>query len=139
MKGFDMYENVRKTNLEARKQKNVLVSETTSLIISEAKKIAIDSGDREHPTDEQVIQAISRIKKGVDETLKFVTGEAREKSEKELEILVSFLPKQLEKSDILEIIKTQNLSGIKEIMQFFTMNFKGQYDGKLLSSIAKEI
>jgi len=57
----------------------------------------------------------------------------------EIEYLQSLLPKQLDESDIRTIISTNKLSNIKDVMSYFKANYNGQYDSKLLSTIAKSI
>ena len=63
-------------------------------------------------------------------------------SEKEIEILSEYLPKQLTEDEIRNIIVTFIDAGSRnlgDIMKHFKNNFSGQYDGGLVSSIAKQV
>lgn len=65
----------------------------------------------------------------------------------EMAIMEDYLPKQLTVEDMYAIIGTQkNIAGIHGtpfnigvIMKYFKDNYSGQYDGKTLSTIAKEM
>jgi hypothetical protein len=57
----------------------------------------------------------------------------------ELEYLHSLLPQQLTESQMLDIISTNKLTNIKDIMNYFKTTYANQYDNKLLASIAKKV
>lgn len=58
---------------------------------------------------------------------------------KEIEFLQSFLPKQLNETDIRQIISDNKLTSIKDVMAYFKANHNGQYNSKELSNIAKSL
>lgn len=55
----------------------------------------------------------------------------------EIDILHSYLPKQLTKEELEAIIKNLNTKNVGEIMKHLKDNYSGVYDGKLASEIAK--
>jgi hypothetical protein len=57
----------------------------------------------------------------------------------ELEYLQSLLPQQLTQDQMLEVINSNNLTNIKDIMNYFKVTYVNQYDTKLLASIAKTV
>ena len=65
---------------------------------------------------------------------------------KEIEILTQYLPKELSRPELEDIIDNiiveQNLEGMRSlgvIMKHMTQTYPNQYDGKLVSTIAKEV
>lgn len=117
------------------------------------------------PSDEQVEYVVGQFAKGVRENLKEYEARASNiptlsacvntaqaeahgmamglvsRAKFELEILESFLPKQLSEDDLKTIIldfKDKNAgANIGQIMGHLSQNYKGQYDGKLASQLAK--
>ena len=144
-----LFKNIKETNLQERqkKEKDSIKIEVTNLILGDSQKLAIDSGNKENITDEQVKQEIRKILKGVTDTIQILKNKKdfSEKdpkyicSIKEKEILESFLPKQLTTQDIIEIIQNNNLKDMKIIMNYFKENYNGCYNGKELQEIAKTI
>ncbi len=101
--------------------------------------------ESKEPTDEKVIAMIKKfvenskvcLENAKDELTKF-------SSEKEIEVLNSYLPKQLSEDEIRLIItsvinKTGGNANIGMIMKLFKENHSGCYDGALVSKITKEM
>jgi len=94
-------------------------------------------------------KAISIIKKLIDNAkernVNEVNDEKRKENLNEINILETYLPQQLSESELRNVItnlKTSNGYTSKDmgkIMTFLKENFSGSYDGKLASSIAKEL
>lgn len=94
-------------------------------------------------------QVVNLIKKNIESTSgitiengeKVVNeGSRNEGWEKEVEVLESFLPKQMgedEISDIIDIFIKDGLNNIGAIMGRFTKEHAGKADGKLVSTVAK--
>lgn len=67
-------------------------------------------------------------------------------NEDELNILNSYLPQQISESDLKNLIITftsaegiSDMKGMGKVMGFLKANHGGQYDGKMASTIIKEI
>ena len=58
---------------------------------------------------------------------------------KELEYLEGLLPQQLTKEQMLDIISTNKLTNIKDIMSYFRLTYSNQYDNKLLATVSKTL
>lgn len=58
---------------------------------------------------------------------------------KELEYLEGLLPQQLTKEQMLNIISTNKLTNIKDIMSYFKLTYINQYDNKLLAVVSKSV
>lgn len=58
---------------------------------------------------------------------------------RELEYLETLLPKQLTQEQMLDIINSNKLTNIKDIMSYFRITYANQYDNRLLASTAKSV
>ena len=96
----------------------------------------IAKNENREVTDQDCITVIKKHIKGLDE---MIVHTDCMKSKLEKSLLNSYLPTQLGEAAIREIIIQKGLSGVPTIMKFFKENYPGQYDGKLLSEVAKSI
>jgi len=83
-------------------------------------------------TDGSIIQIIKKLTESLKET---------DGSEEDFKTLSVLLPKQLSDDEIREIVNKQKTdkSNLGEIMTYFKLTYSGQYDGKKLSEITREI
>lgn len=98
--------------------------------------------------DEGVTAVIKKMKKNAEtikEECKKVGKEIDPSVLKEIEILDSYLPKQLSEdqikmlvADIMEELGTNSIKDMGKIMSKFNSQFAGQADGKIVSQIVKE-
>ncbi|QCX32409.1 GatB/YqeY domain-containing protein [Caloramator sp. E03] len=100
--------------------------------------------------DEGVIAVLSKeVKQRRDSILEFEKGNRQdlvEQAKKEIEILLEYLPQQLSKEELTEIVKSAvnevNATSIKEmgkVMAAIMPKVKGRADGKLVNEIVKQI
>lgn len=98
--------------------------------------------------DEGVTAVIKKMKKNAEtikEECKKVGKEIDPSVLKEIEILDSYLPKQLTEdqikmlvADIMEELKANAMKDMGRIMSKFNSQFAGQADGKIVSQIVRE-
>jgi len=94
--------------------------------------------------NEKTIAILNKYKKNATENLNLVK-EDKEKTadfEKELNLILNYLPKQLSNDELKEIITKVVVEGnnnIGAIMGHLKQNYNGQYNPKSASAIAKEI
>ncbi len=99
--------------------------------------------------DREVIEVIATLAKQRRESIKLFQEAGRndlvEKEEKELAILIGFLPRQLEREEISEIVaKAVAESGalgpgdIGKVMKIVIPQVSGRADGKLVNEIVRE-
>ena len=127
------YFKQRNENMNAKVGYNVL-----GVLIGDATK------ETKEPNDEKII---ALLKKFIDNA-KVCIENARDDlsrltAEKEIEVLSQYLPQQLSESDIKTLIANMVVAtddiNIGMIMRFFKNNYAGQYDGALVSAIAKKV
>lgn len=142
---MSLIEQLKKDNLEARKQKNTVKSNLLSTLVSEAVMIGKNDGNRE-PTEAEITAVIKKFVKNGRETLKALekgdrdTGEARQ----ELEILESYLPEQLSEEKLSEIIDgiiadlpEKNMKMMGKVMGALKDGHDGSFDGKMASNLVR--
>jgi uncharacterized protein YqeY len=146
---MDLKSEVLEDLKTAMKEKN-----TSKLEAIRAVKSAIDKFEKENPGQEvNYAKALKPlVKQREDSIIQFKTAgniELAEKETAELDVINSYLvkvmPKQLSKEEVETIAKKYAVdnslgkSDMGKIMSHFKSNYDGQYDGKELSSIAKNV
>ncbi len=146
-----LIEKIKQDQVTARKQRAVLVSTLLTTLIGEAEAIGKNNGNRE-VTDEEVTAVIKKFIKGMDETIDHLNKagvgsdqvllEALQTVQKEKDVMVAYLPAQLTEGELRFMIKGLiNSTGkdLGKIMASLRTHYAGSYDGKMASSIAKEL
>ena len=142
-----LIEQIRSNFMEARKARNTEKSAFLSTLLSEVERIGKDNGNRQ-TTDEEAVKVVKKFIKNAEETI--TVGEKSGKdvsaSKREVEILNSYLPQQLNVEQLTTIIngiiktlpeKTPKATG--KIMGELKANYNGQYDGKMASDLVKQL
>ncbi len=101
-------------------------------------------------SDEEIISFIlSEIKKGKKAILDFEKGKREDlvkKEKKEIDILKTYLPKQLSEEEVIKIIKeavektgAKDIKDMGKVMAEIMLKTKGKADNSLVSKIVKEM
>jgi hypothetical protein len=135
---MQLFEKVKQDRMSARKTKNEsAISVLTTLVgelESQSKRVGTDI------TNDMVVQTCKKFILNNNETLKLsVTTEVSERLTAENAALIIYLPSQLTEQDLRSIITSLNTKNLGEIMKHLKDNYSSQYDGKIASSVAKEI
>jgi uncharacterized protein YqeY len=138
-----LLDKLKRDSLQARKDKDQIKASLLSTVLSQVKTLAIDDGHRE-PNDQDVIQVVKKFLKSIEENIELgkqgkLPKDAFEQVQKEKEILLEYLPKQLSDDELKEIIKNSGAKNVGEAMKYLKEHYPDQYDGKKASQIAKEI
>ncbi|HBM76187.1 MAG TPA: aspartyl-tRNA amidotransferase [Clostridiaceae bacterium] len=120
-------------------------------VISMARAAVLQSEkvDGKALDDDQVIAVISKeIKQRKESLVDFKRGnrpDLVDQTNKEIEILLNYLPQQLTQDEILEIVKSaiievgaNSIKDMKKVMTYIQPKVKGRADGKAVSQIVKE-
>jgi uncharacterized protein len=102
-------------------------------------EIQLESSKEGFNGDESVLKIVTKMKKSLT-----TTGDAD--SLRELTYLEDYLPKQIDRHNLVNIIdsyvKEEGLSTMRDmgiVMGHLKSNFSGQYDGNMASNIIKEL
>ena len=137
------FENLQKDMIAAMKARDKARKDAISSVISDVKKVAIDSGSRDNIGDELVDQVILKSLKTVKEQIDTCPDDRAElKSEYQFryDVINEYAPAMMSEEEIrtflnekfAEVIKTKNKGAImKEIMPAL----KGKADGKVINMI----
>nr|DAR57450.1 MAG TPA: YqeY-like protein [Herelleviridae sp.] len=126
---MNLYQEIKKDLLIARKDKNELVKSVLSVILSEADKSLISR----LPENEQQDLMLNVVLKAEKQYIKAIEQfkdkkELVEGYQKELEVLSKYLPNQLSDEEIDEIIEELGEGNMGFVMKHFAQNYKGLYN-----------
>ena len=132
-----LIETIRKDMQKAKIAKETLKANLLSTLYAE---IFTQSKSGKEMTEDDEFKIIRKFIKNADDTIALgVAEEAVTKLNEEKKILEVYLPTQLSKEKIEEIITVLVAEGktMKEIMPYFKENHNGLYDGRMVSEIVK--
>lgn len=151
---MSMIDQLRADQLAARKEKDADKAGLLTSLVSEAAMVGKNKGNRES-TDEEVIGTIRKFLKNAEETAALLTKNAPSsdgmtaeetplrKVNREIRLLQAYLPQQMDEHRLRAVItafKTANAgANMGSVMKFLKENHAGTYDGKLASTVAKEV
>ncbi|RUM61579.1 MAG: GatB/YqeY domain-containing protein [Persephonella sp.] len=132
---------------EALKSKNKERLSVIRMLISEIKKEQIDK--KRELTDDDIIKIIQRYAKqrkdAIEQYKKANRQDLVEKEEKELNIVLEFLPKQFSKEELEKIVDecinevgATSLKDMGKVMKVVLDRVKGRADGKVVSEIVRK-
>lgn len=133
-----LIEQLKTERIEAMKAKDTIKKDLLGTLIAEASK------EDKVPSDEKVIATIKKFIKNTTELMVSCKGyqdkfDSMMKANDELKILESYLPAQLDEDTIRKIFSLNTFANVGKAMGYFKANYSGQYDGALVSKIAKEL
>jgi uncharacterized protein YqeY len=131
------------------KAKDVIRTSTLRMVTASMESLAIEKKAKELE-DADVIKVISRqVKQHEDSIESFKKGnrlDLVEKETKELEILKSYLPKQLDEAEIEALVRkiisqtgASSKTDFSNIMKIAMQELKGQADGKIISAMVQKL
>ena len=132
----------------AMRDKDVIRKSVVTMLRAAVKQIEVDQ--RIELDDEAVIDIITKqIKQKNNAILEFRNGARQdlvELTEKEIEILMKYLPEQLDEAEVTRIveeaIQTTGATSMKDmgkVMGIITNATKGKADGKLVADLVKKL
>lgn len=135
-----LIQRIKRDQVEARMNRDTIRANLLTTLIGEAEMVGKNAGNRES-TDSEVAAVIKKFVKNAQETLTALQarGGFNEVVAVEISILESYLPKQLTESDLRGIAGNSGCAGMPDFMKYLKDNYAGQYDGKLASTVAREV
>jgi hypothetical protein len=133
----------------ALREKKAIDLSVLRMLQSAIRNKEIEKKKRDGLTDEEVIDVIiSEIKKrkeAVNEYVKAQRQDLAEKEKSEIEVLMSYMPKQMEEAEIREEIKktiqevgAKTQGDLGKVMKIIMPRLKGKADGTLINKIVRE-
>ncbi len=137
------FETLQKDMVAAMKARDKARKDSISILVSAAKKLAIDEGCRENIPEELVDRAVLKELKSVKEQLDTCPAERAElKAEYQAryEVISEYAPKMLSEEEIERIIKEKFAEVLATknkgmIMKNVMGELKGKADGKVINQV----
>ena len=141
------FKDLQAAMIAAMKAKDKERKESISVLVSAAKKIAIDAGCREDIPEDMVNQAILKEMKSVKEQIDTCPAdrvELKESYERRYAVISEFAPKMLTAEEIKEILTSKFAEVLEtknkgQIMKNVMPELKGKADGKLIQEVIAEL
>lgn len=136
-------EQIKKANIEAMKNKDAVARAFYSVLMNKImlEKIARRESGKE-VSDADISNIIQKVIKELSEEkenyIKVGNSVEVEKIERQLQIANTYLPKQLSKEEIKNIILSLDDKSIPTVMKHFKANFNGQVDMRLVQEVLKD-
>lgn len=141
------FDTLQKAMIDAMKARDKERKDSIAVLVSAAKKLAIDAGCRENIPDEMVNDAILKEIKSVKEQLETCPadrGELRAEYEARLAVMSEFAPKMLSAEEVktiltekfADVIATKNKG---QIMKAVMAELKGKADGKVINEVVAKL
>lgn len=137
-----VYNKIRTDMIQALKEKRISDKETLGFLFSQLKNKAIELRVNELEDNDtfQVIQKfIKALKEEKESYEKAGRLNALESFDNQINLVESYLPKQLNEEEIKNIISNLDKKDIPNIMKYFKTNYNGEVDMKLVNQLAKEV
>jgi uncharacterized protein YqeY len=143
-------EKIKQDIKEAMKSGDNVRRDVLRMIESMVKNVEIEKGKREAGlTEDEIIEVISRaVKQRKDSASQYLAGgraELADREQEEIEIILAYLPKQLEEIELIRIIKgvilTVGVIGKNDVGKVIgqVMNqVRGRADGNLVRTIVQK-
>lgn len=141
------FKTLQKDMMAAMKARDKARKDSISVLVSAAKKLAIDEGCREDIPDELVDRAILKEIKSVKEQIDTCPAERTDLMDQyktSLAVMEEYAPKMLSEDEILailnekfaDVIATKNKG---QIMKAVMAELKGKADGKLINKVVGDL
>lgn len=145
-----LLDKIRKDLIDAQKQREELRVSTLRFLLSAVKNREIELRPlNKEMNDEEVVTVVSKqIKRRKESIVEFEKGNRKDlavKEQKEIDMLVSYLPSQLSKEEVRKLVlEAVSESGAKsasemgKVMSILMPKVKGRVDGGLVSRLVRE-
>jgi len=127
-------EQINKDYMTAFKSKNVVAKNLLSVVKGEIQTIEKNTGV-ENMSDEDVLKILTKTSK----SLKEMVASGNEQAKEELDIIESYLPKQMSKDEVIAKVTELVNSGVTQIGAIMKEFASLPADKKMVSETIKEI
>jgi uncharacterized protein YqeY len=134
MNQVKLIERIRAERIAAFKAKENIKKDVLGCLIADSCK------EVKEPADSKVLAVIKKFIDGAEEMKAAMPDGSFEefKAIREIEILSAYRPTQLTELEVRGIIAELEKMDLKGYMAHFKTTYEGTYDGKMVSTIAKE-
>lgn len=139
-----LFDEIKKASMNALKERNVIARNIYGVIINKCQLASIEKrAKNEELNDADVLQILQKVVKELNEEkenyLKVNNIEEVNNIDKQLEVVKSYLPSQLNEEEIKNEINKLDDKSIGSVMRHFKTNFSGRVDMSLVQSTLKNM
>lgn len=132
-----IFEKIQQDRKELRKDpESTLAFSVLTLVVGEVETITKRDGSK--PTDDKMISIIKKLIKSNNEVIALSEQSQSNKFVKENEILSSYIPVEMSREKLLQVIESIKETNLGAIMKNLNSNYAGKFDRGLASVVAKE-
>ena len=139
-----LYEEIKKANIQAMKDKDAVARSIYSVLLSKIKLEEIRKREKgEEIADADISNILQKTIKELEEEKlnyeKVGNGEEVAKIETQIEIASKYLPKMISEDEIREIILALEDKSMPTVMKHFKQNYNGLCDMRKVQEVLKGI
>ena len=139
-----LIDEIKSANIEAMKARDNTSRAVLSIVLTKYKlqEVELKSQGKEIG-DAELLSIIQKVIKELEDEkagyLKVNNQERVDNVSKQMEVISSYLPKQLSEEEIKKIIDSLEDKSVPSVMKHFKMNYAGQVDMSLVNRVLRSL
>ena len=139
-----LIDEIKSANIEAMKARDNTSRAVLSIVLTKYKlqEVELKSQGKEIG-DAELLSIIQKVIKELEDEkagyLKVNNQERADNVSKQMEVISSYLPKQLSEEEIRKIIDSLEDKSVPSVMKHFKMNYAGQVDMSLVNRVLRSL
>ena len=139
-----LIDEIKSANIEAMKARDNTSRAVLSIVLTKYKlqEVELKSQGKEIG-DAELLSIIQKVIKELEDEkagyLKVNNQERADNVSKQMEVISSYLPKQLSEEEIKKIIASLEDKSVPSVMKHFKMNYAGQVDMSLVNRVLRSL
>ena len=139
-----LIDEIKAANIQAMKDRDNTSRAVLSIVLTKYKlqEVELKSQGKEIG-DKELLSIIQKVIKELEDEKagyeKVNNPERAENISKQMEVISSYLPKQLSEEEIRKIINSLEDKSVPNVMKHFKMNYAGQVDMSLVNSVLRSL
>ena len=139
-----LIDEIKAANIQAMKDRDNTSRAVLSIVLTKYKlqEVELKSQGKEIG-DKELLSIIQKVLKELEDEkagyLKVNNLERADNITKQMDVISSYLPKQLSEEEIRKIIASLEDKSVPSVMKHFKMNYAGQVDMSLVNSVLRSL
>ena len=139
-----LIDEIKAANIQAMKDRDNTSRAVLSIVLTKYKlqEVELKSQGKEIG-DKELLSIIQKVLKELEDEkagyLKVNNQERADNISKQMDVISSYLPKQLSEEEIRKIIASLEDKSVPSVMKHFKMNYAGQVDMSLVNSVLRSL
>ena len=139
-----LIDEIKSANIEAMKARDNTSRAVLSIVLTKYKLQEVEfKSQGKEIGDAELLSIIQKVIKELEDEkagyLKVNSQERADNVSKQMEVISSYLPKQLSEEEIKKIIDSLEDKSVPSVMKHFKMNYAGQVDMSLVNRVLRSL